>query len=638
MLPFRPRLASFAILVASTSFVGCGVGNLATAGPAQGVRLQGHVFGGQQPVKGSHVYLLAANKSGYGGNGYAASTSNASVSLLNAASTGTADSIGAYVSSDANGNFSITGDYTCQPGQQVYVLARGGDSGSGNNAEIANAAVLGDCPTTGSFLASVPFVSVNEVTTVAAAYALAGFATDATHISSSGTAPALIGIKNAFANASNLADLGTGSALATTPAGNGTVPQTLLNMLGNILAGCENTADSTATPAAPSSTCQSLFAATPTATDTFTAMINIAHNPIANISALCALSSSTAPFQPSLPCSTTALPNDFSVAISFADSHINNGASNVAIDSQGNVIIEGNAALVKLTSLGVPYPGSPFSGGGTTYMAIDLQDNIWSLYPAESSSGGSLHGLSASGVTLPGTPFALPVSSAPFDIEGASGLAIDGAGNIFSTESIDSVMNSIRMSYNGTAISSVSYPLQGTSDTYTNALRFDSSRNLWTSLFSGSNVRQNAGTYAQTSGFPVTASRGFAFSVDRSGRFWTSGNSNFVSVSSTGTVTTITPTSYAPGFDMTFDGDNTLWMPYRNGSRLQHFTSAGASIVPGFTSATGPQYIAIDASGDIWLTQNLGSASAVTEVIGAAGPVTTPIALSVKNGTVAARP
>jgi hypothetical protein len=54
---------------------------------------------------------------------------------------------------------------------------------------------------------------------------MAGFATDATHVSSSGTTLAQTGIANAFANAASLANLSTGTALTAPPAGNGNVPQ-----------------------------------------------------------------------------------------------------------------------------------------------------------------------------------------------------------------------------------------------------------------------------------------------------------------------------------------------------------------------------------------------------------------------------
>jgi hypothetical protein len=84
----------------------------------------------------------------------------------------------------------------------------------------------------------VPVIWVNEVSTIAAAYAMAGFATDTTHVFSSGNSLARTGIENAFANAANLAGIFSGAALATTPAGNGTVPQSTINTLADILGAC----------------------------------------------------------------------------------------------------------------------------------------------------------------------------------------------------------------------------------------------------------------------------------------------------------------------------------------------------------------------------------------------------------------
>jgi hypothetical protein len=48
--------------------------------PLADVALTGTVYGGQQPLVGAHVYLFAANTTGYGGAGIAGSSSNASVS------------------------------------------------------------------------------------------------------------------------------------------------------------------------------------------------------------------------------------------------------------------------------------------------------------------------------------------------------------------------------------------------------------------------------------------------------------------------------------------------------------------------------------------------------------------------------
>jgi hypothetical protein len=260
-----------------------------------GISDSGSVNHANTPIIGARVYLLAANTTGYG---------NASVSLLNPALTGASDVIGAYVTTASDGSFSMTGDYTCVPKTQVYMYALGGNSGTGENGASGLLAVLGSCPSAGNF-SSANSVVINEVSTVAAAYAMAGFATDATHISSSGTALAQIGVTNAFANAANLSDF-SGTALLNTPAGNGIVPQRGINTLANLLATCVGSAGTT--PGSATSTCAALFAnatadgATTGAqpTDTATATINIAHYPAPNIADLYALAITNASFAPVL--------------------------------------------------------------------------------------------------------------------------------------------------------------------------------------------------------------------------------------------------------------------------------------------------------------------------------------------------
>jgi len=282
---------------------------------APGAPLTGQATSGSQPVVGAHVYLLAARTTGYGGAGLAASGSNASVSVASAAETGNSDSVGAYVVTDANGSFSLTGGYSCTSGQQLYLYVLGGNAGAGANSAIGMMAAVGNCP---SATGPAVFATVNEVSTVAAAYAMAGFATDATHVGSSGTALALTGIANAFANAANLADLPSGTALATTPVGNQTVPQAEIDTLANILASCVNSNGT-------GSACTTLFANAESAgstgtvaTDTATAAINIAHNPYGNpygnfqnIANLYALASGTVPFAPAL----TADPYEFGISL-----------------------------------------------------------------------------------------------------------------------------------------------------------------------------------------------------------------------------------------------------------------------------------------------------------------------------------
>ena len=101
----------------STSSTGSPTAPATTPGSA----IVGNVHGGQQAVVGAHIYLFAANPAGYG---------SPSISMLNSTQPDVeTDATGNYILTDPNGNFSISGDYTCTAGQQVYLLALGGNPG-----------------------------------------------------------------------------------------------------------------------------------------------------------------------------------------------------------------------------------------------------------------------------------------------------------------------------------------------------------------------------------------------------------------------------------------------------------------------------------------------------------------------------
>ena len=105
-------------------------------------------------------------------------------------------------------------------GGLVYLLATGGNAGAGVNSAIAEAAIVGNC----NSLSASTFVNISEVTTIAAAYALAPFATitagtpQTTNVGTSLTN--LQGLYNAAGPAANLANNLTGFAhvSATSPA------------------------------------------------------------------------------------------------------------------------------------------------------------------------------------------------------------------------------------------------------------------------------------------------------------------------------------------------------------------------------------------------------------------------------------
>jgi hypothetical protein len=405
---------------------GCSLSSTVGPTPDAGLALQGRVFGGQEPIVGANVYLYAANTTGYGGAGIAASTNNASISLLTSApGSTTQDSSGDYyVTTDNTGTFTITGDYTCTPNAQVYLYTLGGSQGGVANSIAQLLAVLGNCPSSCSFATETPYVVVNEVTTVAAAYALAGFMTNATHVSSSGTALALTGIANAFANAANLADISTGTALATTPAGNGTVPQAEINTLANILAACVNSNGVVSGPT-NATACYTLFANLTGlyAGRTANAAMDIAQNPGTNVAALYALSMANPPFAPAL----SAQPNDLTIAISFTGGGLS-APQRIAIDQIGDVWVT-NAftnIISEFGPLGAAVSGSPIIGGGLgapSGIAIDSSGNVWVTNTA--SGTNSLSKFNSSG---------MPVSGSPFTgggLNGPDGPAIDAMGNVW---------------------------------------------------------------------------------------------------------------------------------------------------------------------------------------------------------------
>jgi hypothetical protein len=274
---------------------------------------QGLVNGGQfRAVVGAKVYVLQANTTGYG---------EPSVSLLTSGTGNQADSIGYYVLTSEYGGFSIAGDYTCTAGRQVYLYVRGGDSGgNGPNSAIGLITSLGACPETGTFTTAAPFVFVNEVTTVAAAYAMVGIATDPTHVSSFGRS----GASTVMANAGTLAGVATGFANARPDS---KVPRDKIHTFANILFACINSSTPTST------SCNTLFtnarSGGTTGTipgDTATAALNIARNPHANVSVLYGLQPSlTPPFLPALE----SAPPDFT--LSSAPEELNNSVASAAI-------------------------------------------------------------------------------------------------------------------------------------------------------------------------------------------------------------------------------------------------------------------------------------------------------------------
>jgi len=615
-------LTVFAFTVLALLTTGCGSGNFLPQSPTSSpLRLNGKVHGGQNPVAGASVYVYAAGTSGYGG---------ASVSLLGPSGSGNwpthQDGNGNYyVTTDSNGNFGLTGDYTCTAGQQVYLYAVGGNPGAGTNSSDGFLAVLGNCPG-GDFSSIIPNVIVNEVTTVAAAYAMAGYATDATHVSSPSRALALTGIANAFANAANLVNISSGTARTTTPAGNGTVPTQTINTLANILATCVNSADQTGPFPGPSTNCNTLFTADysngsqgSAAGDTATLAIYIAHNPGNAVNLLFSQSGGSPPFGNGL----NQQPNDFSLGINFTSSGFQS-LCDLAIDAAGNawVVDMNNNAVTQLSNLGAVV--HTYTSGTMVQpysVAINASGNVW----VGTIGDDQIYVFNTGGALVGNSPYRdsghlLNVVAISLDASGNAWVSDAGfPGNI---AKLDSGGNQLL----GNVVSPA-----GMNDADGSAV--DAAGHFW---FASDNaqkvfVMDSNGNPVGSSPFSVTNSTPVAVAMDASGNAWVAeagGGVDEYNPGSSGAPTASYTTSIAQdGFNsIAVDGSGNVWTAsYRNSYILE--LGSNASPVPNasFTPASifHPASISIDGSGDLWLS-SFGSTT-VTEVIGIATPVVTPI-------------
>ncbi len=624
----------------------------------QGAAIRGRVHGGQNPVSGASVYLFAAGTGGYGGDGIAASSSNASTSLLNSnvltqtPAGGKDGSNNYYATTDSGGNFSISADYACPSAStQVYLYAIGGNSGAGANGAIGMLAGLGSC---GS-LSSTTYILINEVSTIATAYALAGFATDATHISSSGSALATTGIANAFASVANLETLSTGVALATTPAGNGMVPQAEIDTLANILAACVNSTG-------PSSTgCTTLLGdalsggTTGTApTDTATAAINIAHNPIANLTSLFALQTANSPFMSDL----SAAPNDFTIAIV-----INGGAGSefgfpeyVAVDASGNVWVtnEGayccvNGSVNEYSNTGALLNQIGYYGFGMNYpvgIAIDASGNAWTA-----NLGGTISKLSPTGQILNPTS----LSGSGFTAGGLTngfGIAIDASGNVWAGSANSMALNGlphdnghgtslVELSSSGTVMSGAS-GFTGGGINGPLGVAIDPAGHVWTANSGNWTISEFSSTGAAIS--PTGGYTGgglndpYGIIVDNGPLIWTANenNSSWSLFSDTGTAysgsTGYSGDGVTNPFSVALDGSTAIWLASSNGT-LQEFNAAGTLVSgsKGFTDGYTNGFVgmAIDGSGNVWAVRPNGingtSYGSISEFVGAGTPIVAPV-------------
>jgi len=762
--------------------------------------IQGSNYGGHAPLQLAHVFVLQIGTGGYGSkvtslltSSYASSTWPTNQDTIPGSPTNGMY----YVTTSTQGQFSVSGDYTCTAGLPVYLYASGGNPSSPvvpatvtvtgasssittpgymgdlvvtfsttgtqllyqgesvtfgtfsdpnygsfsgttqtvasvnlttaqfsvvlgtsstapgsstfsttvtqaaapNNPAVVNLALLGLCPSSGAQNFSyLNFVFMNEVSTVAAAYALAPFASttannDALHIGTSSTN--LIGLQNAALTAANLYDIqggnvGTGNdgdvhiARSVTPNGGyGTVPQTLLNTLGNILANCVDSANTYnaayATTGTASAQCSgtastglfynarsdgTLAVTGTTPNDTATAAINIAHYPggagtnTGFASNIYNSITGNVPFLPQL----SSAPHDFAVGILYTAPGSN--VSDVEVDGTGNIWTVGNGS-------NKVYELSP-TAGFTTYSppAGSTVSNAFQTGLAVDATSSNVYVPAGAGMLkfIPGTLTGTLVTAS--NNTNASMVAIDGAGNnlyVANTEAnllAGSVSNETASFLSKESVTGVAaggnFPITGS--TCTNQIQYvilDASNNVWTNnQFSNNNHicrYDSSGNLAYALDIPgSTFPLSYGGAVDAGGNFWFSEKDNSalykIAAGTTGTYSGVCTTgcTQATGgtistpFAAAVDGANNVWITNSGTSpaSIVEFNNSAVAITPSYLSGTGYGndylYLQVDQAGNLWGASYIGTN--IVEYVGVATPAAMPLSYARANGKLGAKP
>lgn len=612
--------------------------------------IQGSVHGGQAPISGAHIYLFATGTGGYGTN----STSLISSTAPNAFEDGNGHY---YVVTDANGNFALGGDYTCTEGQQVYMAAYGGNpglSGTVFNTAILQMAGLGQCPAAGNLAAQVPFLVINEVTTVAFAYAMGGFGSSAWSISSNAanSTGAATAIANAMANANNIVNVQWGQAPAVANGNANSInPQPKIYALANILATCVNTASSA------SSACTNLFNAAVSSTgvpaaDESVAIFNIVHNPAntsstpSHVSSIWNLYTGNAIFTPTLG----AAPSDWTMPVIYKNlvsqpgttgNQITSGPFNMTFDANGNAWIGDRVkGVVEVGPQGAAHTFNPGFGmvkgvavspaDGTIWVSdygnsiVDVLDgttgSIVQTLTKKIDNNNNLHGPILTAFALdPTTGFI--AYQANEDIPGV--VMFEAKPSVpYQYGKVDYVNGS----RNG-AFPDVNTPgwiaIDQTGQAWLPSTDSGEIGNIVVKWKNGSDNSNPSEAFGPSS---------YSTASDGNSNIWVTTNTGTATLEEIRSGSTTVGPSFTGGgmndpYKLTVDGGNVVWIANDGANTVSAFNPSSSSWLAtnGFSTSaatgTGAVVLGVDGSGNIWTGNADGS---VTQLLGLATPTATP--------------
>jgi hypothetical protein len=585
---------------------GCGVqaGMEADTSVQGQLLMRGNVHGGQQPVTGSSVYIFTAGKLGNG---------SAALNVLPQTSATT----------DSHGNFNLGATFNCVSGtDQAYLVAKGGNPGlvaNTNNAALVMVAALGPC----SGLSTPQAITINEMTTVAAAWALAPFIQGWDHIGASATNT--LGIASAFANAALLVDSHTGTVPLVTPS-NLSIETGKLTALANSLAGCVNS---------NGSNCSTLFsAATPALgsapTDTLMAAVNVVRNPGTNVTDVFNAGSGFAVF----PTTLAQAPHDWTLSMTVKGGGLSSPTS-LGMDSQGNVFVAGYYGVLNaFTPQGTPLSATGFGVGNLSEsygLVVDKNDEIWVTTEESPFHYPTRGGMGRFAALSSGTPGGYYGSYSDYSMDYPVGLSTDTTGAIF----IANYGNSSGTVLNGTKSAWIQFQGSGNS-AFPVAVAADGAGGMWLAN-QGDHTVTHVASDGTILGRPTCCNGGNGVATDSAGNAWISNyyGTSVSEVSYAGAV--LQPGIQAGGISypsgVVVDGNQDVWVANYRGTSfskiagINNAAGSGTALSPstGFgrdASLLLPFGIGVDMSGDVWVA-NFANNDLV-EFFGLAAPTKTP--------------